>query len=408
MRRFGRLSVLLLSVLAASCSSKDKSTQVVQAQETTAKVSAAVTGCDPAVENCCPPTGFTEQVLTAGSDTLSTAQPNQCVRALAGDDVLMVGPHGFVIGGPGNDTINAWDHGTVVPGPGADIVSISSGGTVEIFDLCEVQSGENLFGGGDGTLITPVPLSQLQSAGASVSGFGNVVVQQNSCLSSCVTKPNCSGHGVCAEGATPGAVRCQCDLGFSGPDCTRAVPPIAPILECVSPLDATHFEARFGYQNTSTTKAEIPIGPDNQFSPGDRARGQPEDFDPGTMQAAFAVRFDGNPLTWSLAGHSVTASSTSPACPTTNCSPGCAEGQRCVGGACTTDCGDGLCAGEENCRTCAADCACLAGQTCFADTCASPARCGIDWQCGSGTSFGVSVDCGACAGSATCVNHVCR
>src|SRR6266511_70166 len=178
------------------------------------------TACDPSVENCCPSTGFTEMVLTSGSDTFSSAQPNLCVRALDGDDTLMVGPGGYIVGGPGRDVINAWGGATVVPGPGADNVSVSGGGTVKVFDTCEVEISEWLEGGGDGTLVTPVPVEQLRSLGVVVDGFSNVVVQQNSCLSSCVTKPNCSSHGVCAEGATAGQVVCKCDPGFSGSDCS--------------------------------------------------------------------------------------------------------------------------------------------------------------------------------------------
>jgi hypothetical protein len=179
--------------------------------------------CDPAVENCCPTTGYIEQVLTEGPDGFSSAQANMCVRALGGSDNLMVGPSAYVIAGRGDDVVNAWGGGTVIGGPGIDTISISGGGTVTIFDLCEAPSGENLYGGGDGTLVSPVPLSKLQDRGIIVSGFSNVIVQQNSCSSMCVTKPNCSGHGVCAEGATAGEVLCKCDLGFAGSDCSAFI-----------------------------------------------------------------------------------------------------------------------------------------------------------------------------------------
>jgi hypothetical protein len=61
----------------------------------------------------------------------------------------------------------------------------------------------------------------------------------------------------------------------------------------------------------------------------------------------------------------------SPACPTTACSKACFRGQQCVGGECVTECGDGLCAGNENCDTCVADCACVAGQVCIRGQCAT-------------------------------------
>jgi len=162
--------------------------------------------------------------LTDGPDVFFSAEPNLCVRALGESDTLMVGPGGYVIGDSGDDTINAWGGGTVVPGPGMDTVAISSGGTVRIFDTCETPAGENLDGGGDGTLVTPVSVETLQSLGVIVSGFANIVIEQNSCLSLCVAKPDCSGHGTCAEGATAGEVQCNCDPGFSGPNCTATSP----------------------------------------------------------------------------------------------------------------------------------------------------------------------------------------
>ncbi len=141
------------------------------AEDPTGSSSSGLASCNPATENCCPSTGFSEVVLTENPDTFFSATSNRCVRALGGNDTVTVGPKGYLIGGPGDDTINAWGGGTVIPGPGIDTVSISSAGTVKIFDLCEAPRGETLFGGGDGTLVTPVSLSNLQSRGVSVSGF---------------------------------------------------------------------------------------------------------------------------------------------------------------------------------------------------------------------------------------------
>src|SRR6266542_2984885 len=132
--------------------------------------------CDPTSDNCCPETGFTEQVLTNGPDTVSIAQPNVCIRALDGSDTIMAGPSGYVAGGAGDDTINAWSGGTVIPGPGTDTVSVSGGATVKIFDLCEAPSGEHLDGGGNGTLITPVSLADLEARGVVVSKTGVISV----------------------------------------------------------------------------------------------------------------------------------------------------------------------------------------------------------------------------------------
>jgi hypothetical protein len=204
----------LLAASLASCSRHEAST----AEETSAIQSAVTASCNPATDTCCPASGFTEKVLTTGADTFSSSTPNLCVRAREGADTLMVGPGAFVIAGPGNDTVNAWTHATVIPGEGADNVSVSGGGTVVINDLCETSSGKTLFGGGDGTLITPVPLAELQRH-ATVSGFSTVVVRQGSCHAACVTKPTCSGHGTCAEGASPGQVECACNPDRIGPNC---------------------------------------------------------------------------------------------------------------------------------------------------------------------------------------------
>ena len=208
-------AISLLSASAMGCSSPSERTEEPLGRST----SAVTPSCNPDVENCCPATGYTEKVLTNASDTFSSAQPNLCVRALDGSDVLMVGPRAYVIGSRGSDTINAWDHSIVVPGEDADIVSVSGAGTVKIFDLCEVAAGENLFGGGDGTLITPAPVAELRRRGATVNGFSHVMVEQASCLSSCVKKPDCSGHGTCAEGASTGQVICRCEVAYAGPNC---------------------------------------------------------------------------------------------------------------------------------------------------------------------------------------------
>src|SRR5258706_185481 len=79
------------------------------------------------------------------------------------------------------------------------------------------------------------------------------------------------------------------------------------LLDCVRAIDSTHYEALFGYQNDGARR-RIPIGFGNWFSPGDEGRGQPEVFLPGRMPGVFAVRFDGTPLIWTLAGQAVTAS----------------------------------------------------------------------------------------------------
>ncbi|HEY4104236.1 MAG TPA: calcium-binding protein [Polyangiaceae bacterium] len=228
------------------------------ASETENTGSDAPADCDGA--ECCP-AGSTILVLTPNADVMSNSDSNRCIVALdgsdtvqssatgdttitggPGDDTIMVGTgdHNVVRGGAGQDTIfasgnadtifgNAGDdtifggngNSFIVPGPGADTVTTGSGNdTIVIYDLCEVSPGEHYDAGdGDDTLITPVPLAQLQALGVTVSNFEHIVVQQNSCKSECVTKPSCNGHGTCAEGASTGQVKCQCDAQSDPPNC---------------------------------------------------------------------------------------------------------------------------------------------------------------------------------------------
>jgi hypothetical protein len=183
---------------------------------------------------------------------------------------------------------------------------------------------------------------------------------------------------------------------------------VHPQLTCVAPQGGGIFSALFGYVTDAFRSIRVLNGPTNVVSPAPGGGGQVQLFFPGKVSAAFATSFSGAPITWTTAGGAVSASSASPLCPTTACSPGCATGETCVGGSCVTLCGDGVCAGEEGCETCPADCGCGAGDVCFRNGCASPPRCGGEWQCGSGSSFGVTVTCGACAAGGSCVNHVCQ
>jgi hypothetical protein len=168
--------------------------------------------------------------------------------------------------------------------------------------------------------------------------------------------------------------------------------------------------AVFGYVNDGFEIQPLPLGPSNAFSPAPTGRGQPQRFLIGRHDGAFATVFSGS-ITWSLPGGSATANAQSPVCPTGAggaCTPACGGGESCIGGKCVALCGDGLCASDEGCDACLTDCACGAGQVCFHNGCANPIRCGKEWQCGSGSNFGVQVDCGACPGGATCFNHVCK
>ncbi|HEX3854209.1 MAG TPA: calcium-binding EGF-like domain-containing protein [Polyangiaceae bacterium] len=93
--------------------------------------------------------------------------------------------------------------------------------------MCEATWGKTIdMGTGFNTLIAPVPLAQLRAMGLTIANVSQVIVQQNSCKSACVTQPDCSGHGSCIEGAQAGQVACQCAPGYTGTKCE--VPPVAP------------------------------------------------------------------------------------------------------------------------------------------------------------------------------------
>ena len=93
--------------------------------------------------------------------------------------------------------------------------------------------------------------------------------------------------------------------------------PAAVILlpPCVTKFSATESWATFGYDSGTAQTVVVAAGATNGFTPLPADRGQPTRFDPGLHASAFSVRFDGAPLTWKLGARTVTANSTSPACP---------------------------------------------------------------------------------------------
>jgi hypothetical protein len=95
-------------------------------------------------------------------------------------------------------------------------------------------------------------------------------------------------------------------------------PDVEPVLECVIPRLNNSYTAYFGYRNNTNETVTIPVGSNNRFRPAPADRGQPTVFQPGRSplwpNSAFAVRFDGNELTWRLGNAEVSASSSSPRC----------------------------------------------------------------------------------------------
>jgi hypothetical protein len=106
----------------------------------------------------------------------------------------------------------------------------------------------------------------------------------------------------------------QATLARGAPSATPiAVPmnPIFPLLDNVAAQDDGTFIAYFGYENKNEFALQVPIGPENYFSPDPINRNQPTTFQPGRSldrrNGTFAVQFKGGVLQWTLTGHTTTA-----------------------------------------------------------------------------------------------------
>jgi len=93
--------------------------------------------------------------------------------------------------------------------------------------------------------------------------------------------------------------------------------PVTLLPACISKTGAAEQWATFGYDSAATRPIVVDVGIANGFSPAPADRGQPTRFDPGRHALAFSVQLGGQPLTWTLGQHTVTASSASPACVST-------------------------------------------------------------------------------------------
>jgi hypothetical protein len=93
---------------------------------------------------------------------------------------------------------------------------------------------------------------------------------------------------------------------------------VIPILECVHKVghDNGHFIGVFGYENRNSVVVNVPIGNKNYFHHPPRDRGQPTTYQPGrtTYEEGFSVAYQGQRITWHLAGRSATADRHSPRC----------------------------------------------------------------------------------------------
>lgn len=148
-----------------------------------------------------------------GAELVMGGLGHDTIRTFGGNDELH--------GGEGDDILDAGsDADLVVPGPGLDTVDAGLGDdTVVVRHLCEVSRDELLDGGRNyDVLVSPVPLAELEAQGVTVQGFEEVVVEPNPCASTCADVPDCGANGACTADADGEAV-CECDPGFTGPEC---------------------------------------------------------------------------------------------------------------------------------------------------------------------------------------------
>ena len=438
---------------ASSGGSSGEGGEAGAASDTENSGSDAPADCDGS--ECCP-AGSTIIVLTPNADVLSNSDSNRCIVALdgddtvqssatgdttimggPGDDTLMVGTgdHNVIRGGAGRDTIfasgnsdtifgNAGDdtifggngNSFIVPGPGADTVTTGSGNdTIVIYDLCEVSPGENYDAGdGDDTLITPVPLAQLQALGVTVSNFEHIIVQQNSCKSECVTQPSCNGHGTCVEGATTGQVKCQCDAQSDPPNCvprptcTANGSCAAGTVGCQANSDCSPGTTCAGRTPDSTTFnvcvvgrcATDPVGTGCGFSGapcGPSCATKPVCSSNSDCATGY-VCGNNNGARYGAPGQNVCEL---PACQTAQAATGCGTtASEC--GVCTA------CAGSCTGKACGADDGC--GITCPGACVDREAGCMIDSDCSGGSVcvLGAGGRVGLTEGSNVCLPAVCR
>lgn len=90
---------------------------------------------------------------------------------------------------------------------------------------------------------------------------------------------------------------------------------LAPTFQCLRRNPDKSYTAFFGYNNSSTSSCFIPTSANNRFYPSPEYRGQPNTFLPGNHQNVFSVNFNGDNLSWFLAGHSITINKNSTSCP---------------------------------------------------------------------------------------------
>jgi hypothetical protein len=115
--------------------------------------------------------------------------------------------------------------------------------------------------------------------------------------------PGTGGTGGPISGGLGGNVA---TVGICGCGCAHDA--VRPVVERVVAIGPGQYRATFGYDNEGTASISMAVGAENRFFPDPADRGQPTLFLAGRRTDVFSVVFDGRPLTWRLAGNTVTVS----------------------------------------------------------------------------------------------------
>jgi hypothetical protein len=88
---------------------------------------------------------------------------------------------------------------------------------------------------------------------------------------------------------------------------------VVPAVTCVTLGHGHNYTAYFGYSNSGSA-ANYPDGSSNQITPSKYDGNQPTSFISGTVTNAFSVQVHNQSVTWTVAGQSATATSSSTTC----------------------------------------------------------------------------------------------
>jgi len=125
------------------------------------------------------------------------------------------------------------------------------------------------------------------------------------------------GRGLLRRGAARGVVVLAV-AGFSVAATSApasASGSVTPVLQCVWHVANTSWISSWGYSNSTGSTQTIPVGANNDVTPGAANQGQPTSFSAGTQSGVYTLPFDASsPPTWSVNGTGVSASPSDKRC----------------------------------------------------------------------------------------------